>query len=170
MRYDENTETDSGAFVVRNFSIVDEANLAAIAGSHDESREQLSGASAIDFDFGRVQFVRYADHIELVDAAVFGDVVGGTLRGNVLTQEGRYDLAGTYVPLFGVNNFFQQIPVLGPIFGGREGEGLIGVTFAVRGPLDAPDVLINPVSLLAPGVFRTLFEYRAQEQPGAQAE
>jgi hypothetical protein len=43
---------------------------------------------------------------------------------------------------------------------------LLGVTFAVRGPLSQPEILVNPVSILAPGVFRTLFEYRAQAQTG----
>jgi hypothetical protein len=165
MRYDENSETDTGEFVVRNFAIVDEENIDAIVGSHDESQEVLAGASAMEFDYGRAEFVRFSDRIELVEAAIYGDTVGGTIRGNIMTDAGQYDLAGTYVPLFGLNNFFQQIPVLGPIFGGREGEGLIGVTFAVRGPLDQPDLLINPVSILAPGVFRTLFEYRSANQP-----
>ena len=165
MRYDESSETDTGEFVVRNFAVVDEENLDAIVGSHDESQEVLAGASAMEFDYGRVEFVRFSDRIELVEAAIYGDTVGGTIRGNIMTDTGQYDLAGTYVPLFGLNNFFQQIPVLGPIFGGREGEGLLGVTFAVRGPLDQPDLLINPVSILAPGVFRTLFEYRSANQP-----
>ncbi|AEQ51556.1 hypothetical protein SAMN05428936_102176 [Pelagibacterium halotolerans] len=165
MRYDENSETDTGEFVVRNFAIVDEENLDAIVGAHAESQEVLAGASAMEFDYGRAEFVRFNDRIELVEAAIYGDSVGGTVRGNIMTDAGQYDLAGTYVPLFGLNNFFQQIPLLGPIFGGREGEGLLGVTFAVRGPLDQPDLLINPVSILAPGVFRTLFEYRSANQP-----
>lgn len=164
MRYDEASQADAGEFVIRDFAIVDEANLAAIVGSHDQSRAAIGGVSAVEFDYGRAEFVRFPDRIEVVEAAIYGDTVGGTIRGNVLTQAGRYDLAGTYVPLFGINNVFQQIPILGPIFGGREGEGLIGVTFAVRGPLAAPDLLINPVSILAPGVFRTLFEYRAANQ------
>ncbi|HWJ86796.1 MAG TPA: hypothetical protein VNS12_01835 [Pelagibacterium sp.] len=166
MRYNPATNTDTGEFAVRNFAIVDEGNLGVIIGSHDESRQAVGGASAIEFDFGRAEFVRYSDRIEVVDALVHSDMVGGTIRGNVLTEAGRYDLAGTYVPLFGLNNFFQKIPLLGPLFGGREGEGLIGVTFAVRGPLDDPQLLVNPVSILAPGVFRTLFEYRAANQGG----
>lgn len=165
MRYDEETRTDTGEFVLRDFAIVDEDNLDAIVGSHDESRQALEGASGIEFDYGRAEFVRFPDRIEVVEAAVYGDMVGGTIRGNVLTEAGQYDLAGTYVPLFGINNFFQQIPILGPILGGREGEGLIGVTFAIRGPLDDPQLLVNPASILAPGVFRTLFEYRTANQP-----
>lgn len=168
MRYDEATETDTGEFVVRDFAIVDEDNLAAIMGSHDETQQVLGGVTGLEFDYGRAEFVRFSDRIEVPEAAIYGDMVGGTIRGNVFTEAGQYDLAGTYVPLFGLNNFFQQIPILGPIFGGREGEGLIGVTFAVRGPLDEPQLLVNPVSILAPGVFRTLFEYRAANQTGSR--
>ncbi|RDE09238.1 hypothetical protein DVH29_07180 [Pelagibacterium lacus] len=164
MRYDEGSGSDTGVFEVRNFAVADEQNLEAIVGEHEQSRRLVGSASTLEFDYGRAEFIRYPDRVEVVEAAVYGDTVGGTIRGNVLTEGGRYDLAGTYVPLFGLNNFFQQIPLLGPIFGGREGEGLIGVTFAVRGPLDKPDLLINPVSILAPGVFRTLFEYKAQNQ------
>ena len=44
-------------------------------------------------------------------------------------------------------------------------EGLFGVTFAIRGPLDKPDFKINPMSALVPGAFRRMFEYRAKEIP-----
>jgi hypothetical protein len=40
------------------------------------------------------------------------------------------------------------------------------VTFAVRGPLDKPTFQINPASMLVPGAFRGLFEYRARGLPG----
>ena len=39
------------------------------------------------------------------------------------------------------------------------------MTFAVRGSLDKPTFQINPASLLVPGAFRGLFEYRAKELP-----
>ncbi|WP_127143460.1 hypothetical protein [Pelagibacterium montanilacus] len=161
MRYNARQQRDRGEFVLRNFSIVDEANVAQVVGQHQDSRALISRGSSMSFDYGRAEFTRTADQIEVIEGALHGDAVGGTIRGNIFTQSGQYDLAGTYVPLFGLNNVFQQIPLLGPIFGGRDGEGLLGVTFAVRGPLDNPDLLVNPVSILAPGMFRSLFEYRA---------
>ncbi len=164
MRYDPPSQTDTGEFILRQFAIADEAKLSQIVGEHRESRELVGRSNSLAFDYGRAQFLRTPDRIEVLEAALYGDLVGGTMRGNILTRAGQYDLAGTYVPLFGLNNIFQQLPILGPIFGGREGEGLIGVTFAVRGPLSQPDILVNPVSILAPGVFRTLFEYRSQAQ------
>lgn len=164
MRYDPPSGSDTGEFIIRNFAIADEANLSQIVGEHRESQVMLGRGGSLAFDFGRADFLRTPDRIEVREAALYGDTVGGTMRGNILTRTGQYDLAGTYVPLFGLNNIFQQLPVLGPIFGGREGEGLLGVTFAVRGPLNQPEILVNPVSILAPGVFRTLFEYKAQAQ------
>jgi hypothetical protein len=64
---------------------------------------------------------------------------------------------------------FQKLPLFGPILGGRNGEGLIGVTFAIRGSLDRPTFQINPASLLVPGAFRGLFEFRARGTPGDSA-
>ena len=52
---------------------------------------------------------------------------------------------------------------MGQLIGGRDGEGLIGVTFAIRGDLDKPKFLVNPASALVPGVFRQLFEFRSEE-------
>nr|WP_248307040.1 MULTISPECIES: AsmA-like C-terminal domain-containing protein [unclassified Devosia] len=112
-----------------------------------------------------VNFVRRSDRVEVTNAVLTGDTVGGTMRGFIYTDQRQYDLAGTYVPLFGLNSAFQKIPLLGPLLGGRDGEGLVGVTFAVKGPLAKPDFRINPLSALVPGAFRELFEFRSREQP-----
>ena len=117
-----------------------------------------------------LDFVRRSDRVEVTDAVLAGDTVGGTMRGFIYTDQRRYDLTGTYVPLFGLNNIFQKLPILGPLLGGRDGEGLVGVTFAVRGPLDKPQFLVNPLSLLAPGIFREMFEFRARELPPAAGQ
>lgn len=58
--------------------------------------------------------------------------MGGTARGFIYTDKRQYDITGTYVPLFGLNNAFAKL--LGPA-AGRDGEGLFGVTFAIRGDL-----------------------------------
>jgi hypothetical protein len=62
------------------------------------------------------------------------------------------------VPLYGLNAALGNIPVLGGIFVGRQGEGLVGITFAIRGNLDDPDIMVNPMSVLTPGIFRQIFE------------
>ena len=158
-------KAEVGQLQLRNFAIVDEANVAQILGNHADSRAVIAKQNRLDFHSGVVTFVRRSDRVEVTDAILSGDTVGGTLRGFIYTEQRQYDLTGTYVPLFGLNNVFQKIPLLGPLLGGRDGEGLVGVTFAVTGPLDKPDFKINPLSALMPGALRELFEFRAKEQP-----
>lgn len=160
-----NQNVQAGELRMRNFSIVNEDNVRQILGNHSDSRSAIAKQNRLDFTKGEVKFTRRSDRIELTEALVSSDTVGGTARGFIYTDQRQYDLTGTYVPLFGLNNVFQKIPLLGPILGGRNGEGLVGVTFQVKGPLDQPQFRINPLSALVPGAFRELFEFRATEQP-----
>ncbi|MGV3491089.1 MAG: hypothetical protein ACO1OG_07175 [Devosia sp.] len=152
---------DQGHFNLRNFAFVNEQAVQQIL-NNDTGSRQLARSGRLEFSSAEAQFIRRSDRVELLDAVLAGTTVGGTARGFIYTDRGEYDITGTYVPLFGLNNAFSRI--LGPL-AGREGEGLFGVTFAVRGPLDKPDFKINPMSALVPGAFRRLFEYRAREIP-----
>lgn len=158
-------KVDAGLFTLRRFAIVDEDNVAQILGNNQQSRQLISRQNKLEFRSGQVEFLRRKDRVEVQEAILTGDSVGGTARGFIYTDSRQYDLTGTYVPLFGLNNVFQKLPIFGPLLGGREGEGLLGVTFAIRGPLDKPDFKINPMSALVPGAFRRMFEYRAKEMP-----
>ncbi|PXA98900.1 hypothetical protein DMC47_05985 [Nostoc sp. 3335mG] len=162
---DSVAEAEGGRLLMRDFAIVDEANVAEVLGNHSDSRAAIARSNRLDFSAGEVDFIRRGGRVEVTRGVLSGDTVGGTLRGFIYTDARQYDLTGTYVPLFGLNNAFQQIPLLGPLLGGRDGEGLVGVTFAVRGPLDNPQFQINPLSLLVPGAFRELFEFRAKAAP-----
>ena len=102
------------------------------------------------------------DRVQINNAVVTGDSIGGSGKGFIYTDSKQYDLVGTVIPMFGINNAFGKL--FGPLGGGPAG-GLFGITFQVKGPLDKPDFRINPMSALAPGAFRSLFEYRAKEQP-----
>ena len=84
---------------------------------------------------------------------------GGSAKGFIYTDRREYDIVGTYVPLFGINNAF------GRLFGGGTAGGMFAITFAIRGPLDKPDFKVNPMSALAPGMFRRMFEFRQREIP-----
>lgn len=170
MTTDRSRNAETGQLVMRNFAVVDEDNVVQILGNHSDSRAAIASRNRLDFRAGQIDFVRTSDRVEVTDAVLAGDTVGGTMRGFIYTDQRRYDLTGTYVPLFGLNNIFQQLPILGPLLGGRDGEGLVGVTFAVRGPLDQPQFLVNPLSILAPGIFREMFEFRARELPPAPAQ
>ncbi|MCF6198284.1 MAG: DUF3971 domain-containing protein [Hyphomicrobiaceae bacterium] len=104
------------------------------------------------FSFGNGQFI-------LHDSYVNGPVIGATLRGRIDFRSEWMTLGGTYVPLYDVNSAIGEIPVLSSLLVGRKGEGVFGVTFAIEGPTSKPTVIVNPVSILAPGVFRQIFDF-----------
>ncbi|MFN6943041.1 MAG: hypothetical protein ACK4OG_13735, partial [Parvibaculum sp.] len=79
--------------------------------------------------------------------------------------EDRLDIEGTLVPAYTINSFLGQVPVLGPLIVGREGEGVFAITYGVRGKTDDPTVIANPLSALAPGFLRRLFEFGATLPP-----
>jgi hypothetical protein len=66
-----------------------------------------------------------------------------------------------------LNSALGNIPILGGIFVGRQGEGVVGITFAIQGQLDDPNVRVNPMSVVAPGIFRQIFEFRGEGQNAA---
>ncbi len=37
---------------------------------------------------------------------------------------------------------------------------MLGITFSVAGRAAQPDVSVNPLSAVAPGIFRRIFEFR----------
>jgi hypothetical protein len=36
---------------------------------------------------------------------------------------------------------------------------VVGITFAIKGKLDDPTVLVNPMSVMTPGIFRQIFDF-----------
>ena len=156
----QNTETkvDTGTVSLKNFAIVDEKNLEALVEGHPDSRRMLRGGSTMVFDSAKAEFrPAQGPHPDRRGRGRRRHV-GGTGEGFIYTDSKQYDLVGTFVPMFGINNAF------GKLFGGGD-NGMWGITFAVRGPLDKPDFKVNPLSLFAPGAFRGLFEYKAKEAP-----
>lgn len=100
----------------------------------------------------------------LNEARAAGPSLGVTASGSIDTDpEGEapesLDLAGTIVPVYAVNSALGNIPLIGDIFtGGEEGGGIFAANYRLRGPVDDPEISVNPLSALAPGFLRRLFE------------
>ena len=48
------------------------------------------------------------------DATMWGPAVGGTLDGTLDFTRDKADMSGTFVPAYGLNNIFNQVPIVGP--------------------------------------------------------
>lgn len=96
--------------------------------------------------------------VNLEGGLVHGAAVGFTVRGDYELSDDSLDFGGTVIPAYSLNSLPGKIPLLGRILGGRRGEGLIGIGYRVGGTPNDLDVLVNPLSVLTPGVFRRIFE------------
>ena len=146
-------------FVVLGDSVVNDVltdpNSTAVLGE----RKQQVTRQRIVFNQLRAPFTVGAGKFRLKDGYMNGPMLGATMRGTVDFKAQTVELGGTYVPLYGLNSALGAIPILGRVLVGRQGEGVVGITFAIKGKLDNPSVLVNPMSVMTPGIFRQIFEF-----------
>ncbi len=156
----------SGVLWAENFAVLGDPIVSEVLqnadGSPSTARSQKRVVrSQFDFDQMRVPFDVGAGQFVMNNAAIKGPLLGATWRGKVDFKQQALLLAGTYAPLSGLNSALGAI--LGPLSGGVQGEGLLGITFKVEGPLANPQVIANPLSLVTPGIFRDAFSQLAPE-------
>ncbi len=153
-----------GILSVRGFAIHDEAQLERAVAAGPQA-PQTQGSNAIAFSTMRVEFSRMPGRVSLRDGVVRGPLLGGTIDGVVDYARDEVHLRGTLVPLYGPNNLLGLLPLVGLFLGG-ENEGLVGITYEVVGQPGAPVLRINPISALAPGILRKVFEFPASGDAG----
>ena len=156
----------TGELLATGFTLERMPLLARIlaAGSLEGLAGLLSGQGGIDFERLQGAFVWQDGVLEMREARVAGPALGVTWTGVVDMPGRRTDVDGTILPSYGVNSVLGSVPVVGEIFTSRRGEGVFGVTFSAAGPFDGIRVVANPLSALAPGVFRRIFEGTSAER------
>lgn len=112
----------------------------------------------ITFDRLKLPFAVGYGQFVIEESYLRGPVLGATMRGKVDYGAERVNIGGTYIPLQGLNNMLGGIPIVGQILSGPRGEGVFGITFAIQGPMQQPQVIVNPLSMVAPGIFREIFQ------------
>ncbi len=119
--------------------------------------DQLQGQGII-FDRVEAEFRLTPDLVTIYRSSATGRSMGLSVDGSFDPRRKLMDLQGVLSPLYLVNR-------IGAIFT-RRGEGLFGVNFTLRGPVDRPQVAANPLSILTPGMFREIFRRPPPERPG----
>ncbi len=169
----------TGTLTVRNFVIAGDQVLGkVVTRAEQENTRQRPGGEAVaqaassgaplQFDRMTVPFSTTSGQFILHNFAINGPVLGATMRGSIDLGRDALNLSGTYVPLYGLNSVLGGVPLLGELLGGR--EGVLGITFAVQGRMGNPDVRVNPLSMVAPGFLRQLFEFDNNQQEAAPRE
>ncbi len=138
-----------GTLYISNFAVRGEPALQRVAaGAPGQPR------GSVEFSEMHADFTRFPGKMSVRDGIVRGPAVGVTVEGQIDYVKNDVHLRGTFVPFYGLNNMFGQIPIVGLFLGGGSNEGLLGITYEARGPPSAPRILVNPVSAIAPGLLR----------------
>ena len=101
--------------------------------------------------FGNVEadFVLSPTRVILTKSSAVGPSMGISLDGIYDLGTRQMDMQGVVSPLYALNG-------IGQIFT-RQGEGLFGFNFTLRGAAEKPQVQVNPLSIMTPGLFREIF-------------
>jgi Protein of unknown function/AsmA-like C-terminal region len=147
-----------GKLVAHKFQVLDAPLLARLLTVASLTGiVNLLGGEGIAFEQLEAPFVVRNDVLQLDKGRVYGSQLGLTFQGRVDLAGDLLDLEGTIVPLYGVNWTIGQIPIIGRLLRGSEGEGAFAMTYSMRGPAADPKISVNPLSALAPGFLRDLF-------------
>ena len=168
----------SGNVTIDEFRVVDLPVLARLLniGSLQGIGDLLQG-EGIAFNTLEMSFSLSDGLLGIDSGRAAGPAIGLTVQGVVDQQREVADLRGSIVPAFAVNSALGYVPVVGELLVSRKGEGVFGFTYGVDGPLEDPQLTVNPLSALAPGFLRRLFEMgeaearrapEADEVPAAQ--
>ena len=117
----------------------------------------LSG-DGIPFSMLDVPFTLTDGLVRLRDARAYGTSLGLTAKGQLdLDDDGVLNLEGTVVPVYVLNSVLGKLPLVGSVFSAEAGGGVFAMNYTMKGPARDPNVTVNPLSALAPGFFRNLF-------------
>ena len=95
--------------------------------------------------------------LTVTDARAYGADLGLTMSGTLDIQTNMANFDGTVVPAYAINSVLGQIPIVGDILTGGKGSGVFAATYTLTGPITDPDVSVNPLAALTPGVLRNIF-------------
>ena len=116
----------------------------SIVGLMDQMANQGVLFSNVD-----AKFVLTPDVIAVTESSATGPSLGISMDGTYRPGTSQMDMQGVFSPLYLLNG-------IGSIFT-RRGEGLIGFNFTLAGDPSSPQVSVNPLSALTPGMFRDIF-------------
>lgn len=149
-----------GRVAVRNIRVQNAPSMAAIlnAISLVGLLDEMTGQGIL-FTSMEGRFRLGASHLILHQSSAVGPSMGLSVDGNYDLNSSRLNMRGVISPVYLLN-------AIGRVLSPRDGEGLFGFTFTLRGTADDPVVTVNPLAGLAPGFLREIFRGPAPAVPG----
>ncbi|WP_417496551.1 AsmA-like C-terminal region-containing protein, partial [Maricaulis sp.] len=156
---------------IRDLTLVQVPILARIlaAGSFEGLSALLNG-EGIEFDAIDASVMFEDGLLTIGEARARGSALGVTASGTVDFANKSAAIDGNLAPSYVLNSFLGELPLIGDMLVSRPGEGIIGIVYSVEGPFDSLTVFANPLSALAPGFLRRIFEGSAAARAARERE
>ena len=110
----------------------------------------------LHFDSGDIPFIFDETGISVDSALIAGSSLGITMNGKFFRKTKYLNVYGSVIPFYSINSFLGKLPVVGTIFSGEKGGGLIAPTYTIKGNVPSVDISVNALSALAPGTLRSM--------------
>ncbi len=116
------------------------------------------GEEGIRFGYGQISYTENEKNFNNIDAFAVSDSIGLVMDGKIQREESMVDMSGEISPMYLVNAIIQNVPIIGPIIIGDEGEGLFSIDFSLKGDVDDPEVSSNPLTIIKPRIIERALE------------
>lgn len=110
--------------------------------------EQLDGSGLV---FAEVDgdLILTPNAVQITRGSAIGASLGVSMAGVYQSGSGLVDMQGVISPIYMLNG-------IGALLSKR-GEGVFGFNYSLKGTAENPQVSVNPLSILTPGMFREIF-------------
>jgi hypothetical protein len=156
-----------GTLWARDFLVLGDPVISEVLQNADGSPQPGSRRTVVreqfEFEIMRVPFEVGHGQFVMHETTIRGALVSAHMSGKVDFRRQALDIGGTYVPMSGLMRVPAEIPIFGPLLTGPRGEGLFGITFGIKGSMARPQVIVNPLSLITPGIFREVFQMTPED-------
>ena len=158
----------TGVLTIKNFQMTNQPLISRLfsAGSLTGLGD-LMGGDGITLREWNFPFTSKNNVIGVNGARAAGPAICATSDGYIDRPHGTLALKGSLVPACGVNSMLSNIPILGDLLASKKGEGILSATYSMTGNMEQPNISTNPLSMLAPGIFRRIFEGHIPTQKDA---
>jgi hypothetical protein len=149
----------TGVLTVKNFQLLNQPLIGRMfAAGSLTGMSDLMGGDGISLEEVYFPFTSKNNVLAVNGARATGRAVCASADGYIDRPHSTLALKGSLVPACGVNSLLSNIPLLGDLLASKKGEGVLSATYSATGNMEQPNISTNPFSLLAPGIFRRMFQ------------
>lgn len=148
-------DTGKGTLFMDNFELLNPPLLVRLLGLM--SLQQLvAGTDSVLFDKARIPVVIKGDVVQLNQVVASGPSLSMRLNGDYNRAAKNLDIDGSMAPAIPFNRLVSKVPILGTLLTGSQ-DGLVVADFSLKGAVADPEISVQPLSVLTPGLLKDLF-------------